>query len=89
MDLASPSAESSPHPSFSRASGGGLASLNVLGSPEDWHESGADLPPRAAVPHPAADSDDEEFGGFFIALGFAIPAGLLIWAAVVALVIWQ
>ena len=87
MDLASLPSEFPPHPSFSRASGGGLASLNVLGTLEDWHESGADLPPRAAVPHPAADS--EEFGGFFIAVGFAVPAGLLVWAAVVALVIWQ
>jgi hypothetical protein len=51
--------------------------------------SGATLPPRADEPRIAAESDDD-FGGFFIGLSIAVPAGLIVYAAVIAVLIyWQ
>jgi hypothetical protein len=49
---------------------------------------GATLPPRVAGPRIAAESQD--FGGFFIGLSIAVPAGLIVYAAVIAaLIYWQ
>jgi hypothetical protein len=60
--------------------GRGLASLEVLGV-EPEPESN---PPRR---HDADSAGD--FAGFFIALGFAVPAGLAIYAAVIVAILWQ
>lgn len=59
--------------------GRGLASLEVLSV-----ELEEPNPPR----RPSADSAGD-FTGFFIALGFAVPAGLAIYAAVIAAILWQ
>lgn len=70
--------------SFSRRAPGGLAPYEVLDiSPEDDTD---DLPVSAARPHLATESED--IGGLLIALGYAVPAGLLVWAAVVAVLLW-
>jgi hypothetical protein len=76
----------SPRPtfpfSFPAMQGGGLAPLSVLNvEPDDFEATF--LPVGDA--HPAADS--QEFGGFFIGIGLAVPAGLLIWALVVSAII--
>ena len=77
----------SPRPtlpsSFPAAQGGGLAPFNVLNvEPDDFEATS--LPVGDA--HIAAGS--QEFGGFFIGIGLAVPAGLLAWAAVIAAVIF-
>lgn len=63
--------------------GRGLAPYEVLDvSIEDDID---DLPVSTVNPCLAAD----EFGGLFIALSVAMPAGLAFWAAVIAVLIWQ
>ena len=78
----------SPAPFFPPRSpavpGRGLAPDEVLDvSLEDDTD---DLPVSAARPHLATESED--IGGLLIALGYAVPAGLLVWAAVVAVLLW-
>lgn len=68
--------------SFSRAPGG-LAPYEVL---DVSLEDDTDDLPVSAEKRFAPESDD--FGGFFIGLSVAIPAGLAFWAAVVAVLIW-
>jgi hypothetical protein len=58
--------------------GGALASMNVLNVEVEDTE-----PPRSPSENPAGD-----FTGFFICLGLAIPAGLLVWAGIVSALIF-
>ncbi len=67
-----------------------LAALNVLGVDIDasgqrpaGEQVRAINPPRSHSENPACD----ECAGFFICLGLAVPAGLLVWAAVIAALI--
>lgn len=60
--------------SFPAVRGGGLAPMNVLNVEVEDTE-----PPRSPIENPAGD----DFAGFFIALGLAIPAGLFVYACVI------
>jgi hypothetical protein len=57
----------------------GLAPLNVLSVEVEDTE-----PPRSPIENPAGD----DFAGFFICLGLAVPAGLLVWAGIVSALIF-
>ena len=82
MNNASPSGFPSCS-SFSRRAPGGLAPYEVLDmSLEDDTD---DLPVSAAT---RLAPEAEEFGGLLIALGYAVPAGLLVWATIVVVLIW-
>jgi hypothetical protein len=54
-----------------------IAALNVMSVAPEFE------PPRSHSENPARD----ECAGFFIAIGLAVPAGLLVWAAVIAALI--
>ena len=67
-----------------------LVALNVLGVELDASDScpaseqnRATNPPRSPLENPARD----DVAGFFIGVGLAVPAGLLVWAAVIAVLI--
>jgi hypothetical protein len=57
-------------PSSFPVRGGGLAPMNVLNVEVEDSE-----PPRSPIENPAGD----DFAGFFIALGWCLPVGLMCW----------
>jgi hypothetical protein len=66
-------------PSSFPVRGGGLAPMNVLDVEVEDTE-----PPRSPIENPAG----EDFAGFFICIGLAVPAGLLVWAGIVSALIF-
>jgi hypothetical protein len=54
-----------------------IAALNVMSVAPEFD------PPRSPSENPARD----DVAGFFIGVGLAVPAGLLVWAAVIAVLI--
>jgi hypothetical protein len=54
-----------------------IAALNVMSVAPEFD------PPRSPLENPAR----EDVAGFFIGVGLAVPAGLLVWAAVIAVLI--